>query len=163
MNHFFSLVLFLAISFSAWTQDNPSTSHVWGDEAFRVVEQMPRFPGYVLNSKGEIKYYCEDLGTNEDIKKCSDMSMLEWINENLEYPKEAIKNDTEGTVVIQFIVEKDGSITGSKIVRDIGYGCGEAAKATIDKMNEMEKKWTPGLQRGQLVRVLFTLPVKFKL
>ncbi|MBC8173775.1 MAG: energy transducer TonB, partial [Chitinophagales bacterium] len=69
------------------------------------------------------------------------------------------ENGIEGTVYVQFVVEKDGSITDVKVVRGIGGGCNEEAMAKVKAM----PKWTPGKQQGKPVRVSFTLPVKFKL
>ncbi|MBC7885699.1 MAG: energy transducer TonB [Saprospiraceae bacterium] len=121
------------------------------DEIFKVVEQMPRFPG------------CEDKGTDKEKEDCAKGKMLEYIYKNLKYPAIARENGVEGQVVLQFVVDKDGSITDTKIVRDIGAGCGSAAELVVNGMNNMGKKWTPGKQRGRPVRVLYTLPVKFKL
>ena len=61
--------------------------------------------------------------------------------------------------VVQLIIEKDGSVSTSKIVRDPGAGTGAETKRVIDAM----PKWIPGKQRGKTVRVQYTLPVKFKL
>lgn len=121
------------------------------EEIFKVVEQMPRFPG------------CEDKATEAEKKSCADQAMLQYIYKNLKYPAIARENGVEGGVVLQFVVEKDGSIGDVKIVRDIGAGCGAAAESVILGMNNMGKKWTPGKQRGRPVKVLYTLPVKFKL
>ncbi|MGB4959074.1 MAG: energy transducer TonB [Saprospiraceae bacterium] len=121
------------------------------DEIFKVVEQMPRFPG------------CEDKKTDKEKTECANTKMLEYIYKNLKYPAIARENGVEGQVVLQFVVDKDGSITDVKIARDIGAGCGTAAEAVVLDMNNMGKKWTPGKQRGRPVRVLYTLPVKFKL
>jgi periplasmic protein TonB len=122
------------------------------DEIFKVVEQMPRFPG------------CEDMaGTDAEKEACAKQKMLEYIYKNLKYPAIARENGVEGQVVLQFVVDKDGTITETKIVRDIGAGCGAAAETVVLGMNNMGKKWTPGKQRGRPVKVLYTLPVKFKL
>ena len=121
------------------------------EEIFKVVEQMPRFPG------------CEDKATDKEKEECAKGKMLEYIYKNLKYPAIARENGVEGQVVLQFVVDKDGSIADTKIVRDIGAGCGAAAEIVVNGMNNMGKKWTPGKQRGRPVRVLYTLPVKFKL
>ncbi len=121
------------------------------EEIFKVVEQMPRFPG------------CEDKGTEKEKEDCAKTKMLEYIYKNLKYPAIARENGVEGQVVLQFVVDKDGSIADTKIVRDIGAGCGSAAESVVNGMNTMGQKWTPGKQRGRPVRVLYTLPVKFKL
>ena len=121
------------------------------EEIFQIVEQMPRFPG------------CEELQTLREKKECSEQKFMEYINENLEYPEEAIKNKTEGKVYIRLAVTKNGSIKKVKILRDIGDGCGEAAKKVILSMNNMKQKWIPGSQGGRKVNVFLTIPVGFKL
>jgi protein TonB len=121
------------------------------EEIFKVVEQMPRFPG------------CEDKATDKEKDDCAKGKMLEYIYKNLKYPAIARENGVEGQVVLQFVVDKDGSIADIRIVRDIGAGCGTAAESVVNGMNSMGQKWIPGKQRGRPVRVLYTLPVKFKL
>jgi protein TonB len=88
---------------------------------------------------------------------------LEYIYKNVKYPAIARENGIQGRVVVQFVVEKDGKITDATVVRDIGAGCGEEALRVVNSMNGMNTRWTPGQQRGQPVRVQFTLPVSFKL
>ncbi|MDX1701517.1 MAG: energy transducer TonB, partial [Melioribacteraceae bacterium] len=63
----------------------------------------------------------------------------------------------------QFVVGKAGAIEEAKIVRDIGAGCGTEALKVVNGMNNLPQKWTPGKQRGRSVKVLYTLPVRFKL
>jgi protein TonB len=122
------------------------------EEIFKVVEDMPRFPG------------CEDMGgTKQEKKACADKKMLEFIYKNIKYPAIARENGVDGTVVIQFVVEKDGSITDAKIVRDIGATCGAEALRVVNLMNQEGYQWIPGKQRGRPVKVQFNLPVKFKL
>jgi periplasmic protein TonB len=60
-----------------------------------------------------------------------------------------------GKVFVCFVVEKDGSLTDIKVIRDIGYGSGEEAIRVLKKC----KKWSPGEQNGKKVRVLFSLPI----
>lgn len=121
-------------------------------EIFKVVEEMPRFPG------------CENTAGNSQAKKtCADQKLLEFIYENIEYPATARENDIQGTLVVQFVVEKDGSITSAKVVRDIGGGCGEEGLRIINLMQKMSTKWIPGKQRGRPVRVMFNLPIRFQL
>lgn len=121
------------------------------EEIFRIVEQMPRFPG------------CEDKGSKEEKDKCAQQQLLEFIYANIKYPAIARENGVEGTCVVSFVVEKDGKVTDASILRDIGAGCGEEALRVVNLMNKEGKRWTPGKQRGRSVRVQFTLPVKFKL
>jgi TonB family protein len=122
------------------------------DEIFKVVQVMPRFPG------------CENEAMSDvDKKACADQKLLEYLYSNLKYPDLARKNGIEGRVYIQFVIEKDGSISESRIVRDIGSGAGQSALDVVNEMNQLPQKWTPGKQRGEAVRVLYTLPVTFKL
>lgn len=121
------------------------------EEIFKVVEQMPRFPG------------CEDLGSDEEKKQCAQKKLLEYIYANIKYPPIARENGVEGMVVVKFVVDKDGSISAPEVVRDIGAGCGDEALRVVRSMNDNNIKWIPGKQRGRPVRVQFNLPVKFQL
>ncbi len=125
----------------------------WGEEKeiFKIVEQMPRFPG------------CEEEKTENERDKCAKIKMMEYIERHLKYPEEAKIKKIQGQVVVQFVIEKDGSISEIKVARDIGFGCGQAAVDVVESWNEMAEKWRPGHQRGRPVVVLYTLPVKFKL
>ena len=118
------------------------------DIPFKIVEDMPLF-GQCNN----------DLFSKGEKKKCSDAALLAFLYKNIRYPAIARENGVEGLVVIQFIVEKDGSITAAKLLRDIGAGCGQEALRVVNEM----PKWTPGRQRGREVRVQYNLPVKFAL
>jgi len=120
------------------------------EKIYRVVQEMPRITG------------CEELGLEKDEKsKCSEKKLLEWVYSHLEYPAEAKEKKLEGKVYVQFVIDKDGSITDPKVVRDIGGGCGQAALNMLKEMSQT--KWIPGKQGGKPVRVYFTLPIKFEL
>lgn len=121
------------------------------EEIFKVVEQMPRFPG------------CENEATEEARKSCAEQKLLDFIYKNIKYPAIARENGVEGVVVVTFVVEKDGSVTDARVVRDIGAQCGEEAMRVVQLMNKQNVKWVPGKQRGRPVRVQFNLPVRFKL
>lgn len=114
---------------------------------FKVVEEMPRFPG------------CEHIEKEKERKKCSEKALLRFIYENITYPIFARENGIKGSVVVQFVVERDGLVTNAKIVQDIGGGCGEATLQVVNMM----PKWIPGKQNGKPVKVHFNLPVKFQL
>lgn len=85
--------------------------------------------------------------------------LFKYLAEKLRYPPQAKDAGIEGNVYIEFVVEKDGSITNQKIHRGIGGGCEEAALEAVKHM----PRWIPGKQGGKNVRVLFRLPVKFRL
>lgn len=134
---------------------NPGTawSQAVGDTTlYKVVEEMPRFPG------------CESLDTTVQFKQqCAQQSLLRFIYQNIRYPYSAREKGVEGTVVIGFVVEKDGSITHPKILKEIGEGCGLEAIRVVNLMSEYKILWTPGKSKNQPVRVEFNLPVRFKL
>lgn len=130
----------------------PEPSEQAEEEIFMVVEQMPRFPGCTDSTK-----------TAKELKDCSDQKMLEFIYGNINYPEVDRVKGNEGTAVIRFVVEVDGSISNASILRDPGEQLGTEALRVVNLMNEMPEKWTPGVQRGVPVRVFFNLPVKFKL
>lgn len=121
------------------------------DAVFVAAEDMPRFPG------------CENLNTKQEKEACATKKLLEFIYKNIHYPAIARENGIEGTVVVSFVVEKNGSIAGAKVLRDIGGGCGQEALRIINIMNNNNIIWRPGMQRGVPVRVQFNLPVKFQL
>ena len=115
---------------------------------YKVSEVMARFPG------------CEDMsGDNKDIEECAKEKMLDYIYANLEYPEEAIKKGTEGMNIVQFVIDTNGNVTEPKLVRDIGDGTGAAALKVVENM----PKWRPAYQKGKVVPLLYTLPVRFKL
>lgn len=100
---------------------------------FVVVEQDPEFPGGME-------------------------ALYRYLSENLQYPQLAKDNGISGMVYVTFVIEKDGSVSNPKILREIGGGCGAEAIRVVKAM----PKWIPGKQRGKPVRVQFTLPVKFQ-
>jgi protein TonB len=83
--------------------------------------------------------------------------LFKYLRDNLKYPRVAVENYTSGTVVLQFVVEKDGSIDNIKILNPVADGCTEEAMRVVKSM----PKWKPGKNHGEPVRVLFNLPVKF--
>lgn len=103
-------------------------------EIFTVVEQEASFPGGI-------------------------QKLNEYLAQSIKYPQQAKETGTKGRVMLTFVVERDGSITNIKILRDIGSGCGEEAKRVVEKM----PKWQPAKQRGKAVRQQFVLPVSFNL
>ncbi len=114
---------------------------------FRVVETMPQFSA------------CEDELDKKEQKKCADVAAIKFIYTNIKYPQVARKNGTQGTAIVSFIVEADGSLTNFEILKDPGDGCGEEAKRVLESM----PNWIPGTQRGEGVAVKMNYPVQFRL
>lgn len=87
------------------------------------------------------------------------IAFRKWIEQNYDYPLKAIDAGVKGTVLVSYIVEKDGSLSNVKVVKDLGHGTGEAA---VDMIKKAEK-WSPGIQNGRPVRVAFSLPIRLDL
>lgn len=87
------------------------------------------------------------------------IALMEFIQNNIQYPEEAIKNNESGRVIVSFVIEKDGSTTNGKVVRSVSPSLDKEALRIIDFM----PSWNPGKQKGVPVRVKYTLPIDFKL
>ena len=85
--------------------------------------------------------------------------MMEYLSKNVRYPEEAHKNGVQGRVIATFVVEKDGSITEARIARSVDNLLDAEALRVVNAM----PKWTPGMQKGEPVRVKYTIPITFKL
>lgn len=93
-------------------------------------------------------------------KICADNKMLEFIYMNVTYPYEARINEIEGTVVVTFVIEKDGQLTNIKILKNPGGGLGEDVERVI---KAMPANWQPATINGKTVRFKYALPVKYRL
>ena len=112
----------------------PQKKESTSNEIFVVVEQQPEFPG---GTKG----------------------LMEWLGANIQYPKEAHEKGIEGRVIVNFVVEKDGSVSDVNVVR----GQDPLLDAEATRVVPLMPNWTPGLQRGERVRVRYTLPIVFRI
>lgn len=101
------------------------------NKVFDIAEQMPSFKGNVN----------------------------QWLSQNLTYPAVAAENGIQGRVIVNFVVEKDGSISNVQVVRSVDPALDREAVNVVKRM----PKWNPGMNNGQPARVKFTLPVTFKL
>lgn len=104
------------------------------ETVFEVVEQMPEYPG-------------------------GQRALMEFFSRNIKYPIEAQKAGTQGRVIVQFVVDKDGIVKEPVVVRSISTELDSEAVRVVNSM----PKWAPGKQRGQAVRVKYTVPVMFRL
>ena len=86
-------------------------------------------------------------------------SFPRWVNENLKYPPEAVKDSLQGRVTLQFTIEKDGSVTDVHVLR----GCAPVLDEEAVRVVSQSPKWTPGSINGEPVRVVFNFPVLFQL
>lgn len=104
------------------------------DEIFELVDEQPIFPG---GMEGWNKY----------------------LSDNLIYPTQARRMGVEGTVIVVFVINTDGSIQDVEVLRGIGGGCDEV----VINLVKNSPNWEPGKHRGRPVRTRMRLPMKFKL
>ena len=108
--------------------------HEEDNKVFEVVEQMPSFPGGYA-------------------------ALMQWLGSNMKYPTIAAENNVQGRIIVQFVVEKDGSITDVHVAKSVDPSLDKEASRVVKAM----PKWIPGKQNSSPVRVRFTVPVTFKL
>ena len=82
-----------------------------------------------------------------------------WVQEQIEYPQEAFSQGIGGKVVAEFFIEKDGSVTFSKILKSPN----EILSKEVERVIKLSPKWEPAIQKGQKVRVKFAIPVAFEI
>lgn len=112
----------------------PPKQEVEQNKVFDVVEQQPQYPG--------------GMG-----------ALNQWLGSNIKYPAMAAENGIEGRVIVQFVVERDGSVSGVHVVRGVDPSLDKEATRVVSQM----PKWIPGKQNGSAVRVKYTVPVTFRL
>lgn len=103
-------------------------------QVFDVVEKMPEYPG-------------------------GQAALFQYLSTNIKYPADAEKKKVEGRVLVTFVVNTDGSITDIEVVRKAFPSLDAEAVRVISGM----PKWIPGEQKGQKVRVKYTVPLTFRL
>ena len=116
------------------TNHNNYTASNNDNKVYTVVEQMPMFPG-------------------------GDTALMGYLRDNLNYPKDAKEKGIQGSIVVGFIVEQDGSITNADVIRSVDPSLDKEAIRVVENM----PKWIPAKQNGQYVRVKYQVPVSFRL
>jgi len=102
------------------------------DAVFYIVEEMPEFPG-------------------------GEMALRKFLASAIKYPILAQENGIQGKVYVNFVVGKDGSVTNAKVIRSVDPALDKEALRVINSL----PKWKPGLQRGEPVRVSYSVPIVF--
>lgn len=108
--------------------------HEEENKVFDIVEQQPLFPG-------------------------GPTALMKYLSENTKYPVVAQENGVQGRVTVQFVVEKDGSISDVHVLRGVDPSLDKEAVRVVKSM----PRWTPGKQNGSAVRVKYQVPVTFRL
>ena len=103
-------------------------------KVFDIVEQMPEYPG-------------------------GQAALFEYLSKNIKYPADAEKKKVEGKVFVTFVVDSDGNITDVSLLKKVFPSLDAEAIRVISAM----PNWIPGRQKGQAVRVKYTVPIMFRL
>lgn len=130
MKHYFLLFALISLINSGFSQTDTSKQEMIYD----MPEIMPEFVG----------------GAD---------ALDEFIKKNIKYPAEAKEKGIQGKVYVQFVVEKDGSITNVIVRR----GTNSLLDAEAVRVVKLMPAWKPGSMRGKKVRVRYTLPISFTL
>ncbi|MHA7128332.1 energy transducer TonB [Algoriphagus namhaensis] len=126
---FYSILV--ALLFVLFTQNTQAQST---ETIYEEVDQMPQYPG---GMEGLTKYMVK----------------------NLKYPESAKSKSIQGTVMVTFVVQKDGTVSQAELLRGIGAGCDEEALRIVNGM----EPWTAGVKDGEKVNTRLVLPIKFAL
>ena len=132
------------------------------DPDFVDVSDLPAGPELVIEKPAEPIVdvnKIEPFSKEKPVFPGGQEALNNFLSKNIQYPRLAANNGVGGRVIIQFVVERDGSIAQAKVLKGVGFGCDEEALRVINKM----PKWKPGANNGQKVRVYYTLPIYFKL
>ncbi|MBF1575743.1 energy transducer TonB [Hoylesella shahii] len=114
--------------------EQPVPEPIADDNKPRIVQQMPEYPGGIVE-------------------------FMKWLQRTLRYPPTAQQQGIQGSVMVSFIVNVDGTITEQKVVRGVNEELDAEALRVISNM----PKWKPGLDKGKPCRTLFAIPIVFKL
>lgn len=114
--------------------DQEKSAEAGNDKVFTIVEKMPEFPG-------------------------GQLALRNFIARSIKYPVTAQEKGIQGKVFVNFVVEKDGSVGNLKIARGVSPELDKEALRVVGQL----PKWTPGYQKGEPVRVAFTMPINFAL
>jgi TonB family protein len=105
-------------------------------------------------------YQYDTLGNvSAQTNECGISAMMQFLSENINYPETAVEMGEQGRVFLQFIVEKDGSITDVKVDKGVSSTIDKEAIRVVQKM----PKWNPGQVKGRNVRSKFLIPINFRL
>lgn len=128
-----SLILILCCCIPSFAQRKPMPK-IGEDGVYFYADKMPEFPG------------------GQD-------AMFKYLRENVRYPVNAQKNGITGRVMVQFVIQEDGTLDNVKILRSVSPELDNEAMRVVQAM----PKWSPGVDDGKAVKVKFTIPISFNL
>lgn len=170
-----TLLFFLMIGFCSWGQVPESVEEVpppppevtppAPPTPLKTVVEIPNkditdFPDDDAKFPCHIFYEYDTLGNiSSQMESCGAVAMMRFIRENISYPESSIEMNEQGRVFLQFIVEKDGSITNLKVDRGVSADIDREAKRVIQRM----PRWISGQVNGRNVRSRCRLPINFRI
>lgn len=86
-------------------------------------------------------------------------ALMQWLSENIHYPQNAVKEGVQGRVVVQFVIEVDGSVSNPKVLKGVNKDLDQEAVRVVSEMPD----WEPGIADSKIVRSYFVLPITFSL
>jgi len=101
--------------------------------------------------------------TVDSVRRCAEIQLLSMLSQNIRYPEEARTKNTQGTVVVSFVVEPTGRMTHYKLLKDIGDGCGDEALRVLKALDTLGLRWMPAIRDSMPVRMRHSIPLRFKL
>ena len=128
------LMSMMAVFFLSTVSAQKTVVSQKNQKVYDVVEQMPEFPGGMP-------------------------ALIAFLQNNVKYPADAEKQKVEGKVMVSFVVETDGSISDVKVMKKVFPSLDAEAIRVVKAMPH----WTPGKQKGKVVRVHFSLPIAYRL
>lgn len=112
-----------------------------------ALQDTPVFPG------------CEDAKTTEDRNQCFQEKIISYINKNFKYPEDAREMGYQGRVIVQFVIEKDGSVNGATVVKGVYASLDKEALRVINSLPSIK----PAKQAGRPVRVRYNVPIVLRI
>ncbi len=134
IQQFFLVMLLTFVGSISFAQEIEVKEEPLEEDVYTIVENMPEFPG-------------------------GQEAMFNHIKENIVYPTEAKEKGIEGKVYVNFTVNEDGSIGNVKVIRGVHPLLDNESVRVVKSF----PKWTPGKQKGKLVRVSYNLPITFRM
>ena len=127
------------------------------DSSMHYFKKIPYEDLMSQHNHGEVFYIVEDMPTFNGGDPATEFK--KYIVQNLRYPEIAAENGISGRVIVQFAVNKVGTVVDGKVVRSVDPALDKEAIRVV----MTSPKWVPGKQRGKAVKVLFTFPINFVL
>lgn len=132
------------VPFALWAQEGSDKLRSFND-----LDTYPVAPG------------CNPKGTNSELSACFQQHVVNYIRENYEYPEESRKNKEEGKIYIQFVIEKDCTMSKVEIVRSSGFE--NLDRYAVELVKGFKPCDEPAMIKGEPVRLQFVIPINMSL